>query len=156
MPPNLPEYAVLFHGAAWAGGTLDDGQSDLHLDELRFHSRLGGGADVHRPAFLATARDGAPRTGVREIVVVGAEAAEATPFGALLGAPMAAHAAVDLDAHVLVTAYSSGTTGLPKGVRLSHANLVANVSQMLRSSRCAPASTRSGRCRSSTSTACPC
>lgn len=38
---------------------------------------------------------------------------------------------VDLDRHVLVLPYSSGTTGLPKGVMLSHRNLVVNVEQLL-------------------------
>jgi long-subunit acyl-CoA synthetase (AMP-forming) len=31
--------------------------------------------------------------------------------------------------HVAVLPYSSGTTGIPKGVMLSHRNLVANVAQ---------------------------
>ena len=37
---------------------------------------------------------------------------------------------VDVHEHVMVLPYSSGTTGLPKGVMLTHRNLVANVCQM--------------------------
>ncbi len=33
--------------------------------------------------------------------------------------------------HLAVLPYSSGTTGLPKGVMLTHRNLVANVAQVL-------------------------
>ena len=37
---------------------------------------------------------------------------------------------VDVRDHVMVLPYSSGTTGLPKGVMLTHYNLVANIAQM--------------------------
>jgi 4-coumarate--CoA ligase len=37
---------------------------------------------------------------------------------------------VDYAEHVVVLPYSSGTTGLPKGVMLTHRNLVANIAQM--------------------------
>ena len=37
---------------------------------------------------------------------------------------------VDLDRHSMVLPYSSGTTGLPKGVCLSHRNLVMNIDQV--------------------------
>ena len=39
---------------------------------------------------------------------------------------------VDLDpkSDVIVLPFSSGTTGLPKGVMLTHTNLIANLQQM--------------------------
>ena len=66
---------------------------------------------------------------VREIFVFG-EAEGATPFASLLehGADPPA-VEIDPREDLVVLPYSSGTTGLPKGVMLTHYNLVANLLQ---------------------------
>ena len=38
---------------------------------------------------------------------------------------------IDVEKDILVLPYSSGTTGLPKGVMLSHFNVVANICQQV-------------------------
>lgn len=55
-----------------------------------------------------------------------------TPITELLkaGAPSAERVKVDAAADIAVVPYSSGTTGLPKGVLLTHTNLVSNVAQV--------------------------
>ena len=49
----------------------------------------------------------------------------------LFGEPLAEPVAVDPRDDVVVLPYSSGTTGLSKGVMLTHHNLVANIAQVL-------------------------
>jgi acyl-CoA synthetase (AMP-forming)/AMP-acid ligase II len=68
-------------------------------------------------------------------VVLG-EGDGATPIAALLatGGP-APEPAVDPDTAVALLPWSSGTTGLPKGVMLTHANLVTTVRQINRGLR---------------------
>jgi acyl-CoA synthetase (AMP-forming)/AMP-acid ligase II len=62
-----------------------------------------------------------------EVVVVGGDTASATPIDALLGRPGAPCAEPDLSPSDLAAVpFSSGTGGLPKGIRLTHGNLTAN------------------------------
>ena len=78
------------------------------------------------------AHDGeaAERAGTEEIFVVG-EADGATPLAELIGDPAdAAEVEIDPATDLAVLPYSSGTTGFPKGVMLTHRNLVANLCQI--------------------------
>ncbi len=129
MAPNMPDYAVVFHGVAWAGGTITTVNPTYTAEEVR--GQLAGSAAellVTVPAFLDIARAAVKGTAVREIAVIGG-ADGATDFTDLFGEAIG-EVPVDLAGHTLVLPYSSGTTGLSKGVRLSHTNLVANVVQM--------------------------
>ncbi len=81
------------------------------------------------PLFLEVSRAAAEGTDVREVFVLG-EAEGADPVTSLFGAPLAEQVPVSPD-DTVVLPYSSGTTGMNKGVMLSHRNLVANVAQVL-------------------------
>ncbi|TDE33909.1 AMP-binding protein [Antarcticimicrobium sediminis] len=139
MAPNCPDYCVVFHGIAWAGGTVTTINPTYTAHEVN-HQLIDAGAEVlfTIPAFLDTAREAIQGTGVKEIVVIGA-AEGATPLSDLMGAPLEHQAPVNVAEHVVVLPYSSGTTGLPKGVMLTHRNLVVNIDQSL-----APADVRTG------------
>jgi AMP-binding enzyme len=80
------------------------------------------------PPFLEPARAAAAKAGCDDLLVLG-EGEGAMPFGALLqhgDEPPAS--AIDPDATAALM-YSSGTTGAPKGVELSHRALVTNIVQ---------------------------
>ncbi|HJN44193.1 MAG TPA: 4-coumarate--CoA ligase family protein [Vicinamibacterales bacterium] len=128
--PNVPEYAVAFFGVATAGGanttvnplyTADELKRQLLDSEARFLVTI--------PQFLDKATAAAAGTQVEEIFVFG-EAKGATPFGALAtGGGEPPDVDIDPNEDVVALPYSSGTTGLPKGVMLTHRNLVANLCQ---------------------------
>jgi acyl-CoA synthetase (AMP-forming)/AMP-acid ligase II len=130
MSPNIPEYAVVFHGVAMAGGTITT--INPTYTEAEVHKQLVDSRAsilVTVPMFLEVATAAARETSVNEIYVLG-EAEGALPITALFGAPLAEQVPVSGD-DVVVLPYSSGTTGLNKGVMLTHRNLLANVAQVL-------------------------
>lgn len=131
MAPNMPDYAVVFHAAALAGATVSTINPTYTAPEVA-HQLQDCGATllVTIPAFLPVAQAAAQGTKVREIVTIG-PAEGHREIDDLLGEPLAAQVPVDLERHVLALPYSSGTTGLPKGVMLSHRNMVVNVDQAL-------------------------
>ncbi len=129
LAPNVPEYAIVFHGIALTGGTVTTINPTYGPEEVR-HQLTDAAASwvVTIPMFLETARAASEGTGVEKIVVMG-EAEGAVPLASLFGPPID-QVPVDYAEHVVVLPYSSGTTGLPKGVMLTHRNLVANIAQM--------------------------
>jgi acyl-CoA synthetase (AMP-forming)/AMP-acid ligase II len=133
--PNLPQWAGVALGAMAAGGTVTGANPSYTERELaRQLDDSGASILVTIPPLLAAARSAAAAAGVREVLVLGT-AEGATPVAALLDAGTPGPAAADDPGAVALLPYSSGTTGLPKGVMLTHANLVTMLRQMNRGLR---------------------
>lgn len=130
MAPNCPEYGVVFHAVALAGGALTTVNPTYTSGEVH-HQLVDSGATrlVTIPSFLETATTAIAGSGVKEVYVIG-EAEGYASIASLAAAPLAEQVPVDLD-DVVVLPYSSGTTGLSKGVLLTHRNLASNVEQTL-------------------------
>jgi len=131
LSTNCPEYAIAFHAAAWLGGIVTP-INPLYTEKEIAHQLNDCFARllVTVPSCLEKCDEAARAAGVEEVFVFG-EAEGATPFASLLGEDrVEEQVPVDPEKDLVALPYSSGTTGLPKGVMLTHRNLVANIKQM--------------------------
>jgi acyl-CoA synthetase (AMP-forming)/AMP-acid ligase II len=130
--PNVLEYAPAFHGTAMLGGiatTVNPLYTPRELANQLNDARASYLLTV--PLFMANALEAVSQVPtVREVFVVG-EAEGATPFEELLthgNQPL--EVKINSKADLVALPYSSGTTGLPKGVMLTHHNLVAELASV--------------------------
>ncbi|GIV79924.1 MAG: hypothetical protein KatS3mg050_4318 [Litorilinea sp.] len=129
--PNLPEFALALYGALLAGGTVTTINPLYTVDELTFQLNDAGAKFLLTiPPFLDKALAARERSGVKEVFVLG-QAEGATPFATLLaGEGPPPRVEVNPRQDVALLPYSSGTTGRPKGVMLTHYSQVANLCQL--------------------------
>jgi 4-coumarate--CoA ligase len=129
MSPNIPEFAIVFHGAAVAGVTVSTINPTYTTEEVAFQLKDSTSSMLITIALFAeTAAAAATEAGIEEIFIIGDAPEGMAPFTTLMGSPIE-QVPAGIDEQIVVLPYSSGTTGFPKGVMLSHRNLVANLVQ---------------------------
>ena len=133
LSPNIPAFATVFHGILRSGATATPINALYTADDIgRQLADSKAVALFTIAAMLPQAKAAAEAVGISDDLVIVLDGADGHPsLQDLLAAGMSAPV-IDIDptTHLAVLPYSSGTTGHPKGVKLSHANLVANICQI--------------------------
>jgi acyl-CoA synthetase (AMP-forming)/AMP-acid ligase II len=128
--PNCVEYAVVLHGALVAGATVTT-LNPLYREREVEHQLHDSGAKAvfTLNALLPVVEEARKKLPDLKAVYELENVWDMAREGAATGPP--APVAIDPLKDIAVLPYSSGTTGLPKGVMLSHQNLTANIRQTM-------------------------
>jgi acyl-CoA synthetase (AMP-forming)/AMP-acid ligase II len=130
--PNVPAFATVFHGILRAGATVTTINSLYTPGEIEKQLRDAEATWlVTVSPLLPQAQAAAAAVGIDTDHLIVLDGADGHPNlrELLTEQSPAPEVSFDPATHVAVLPYSSGTTGIPKGVMLSHRNLVANVAQ---------------------------
>ncbi len=131
--PNVPEYPIAYFGVALAGGTSTTVNGLYTERELALQLRNSGARFLFTTgAMLDRALPAAAAAGIEAVFTLDPADSDGAPsYLRMLGeAADLVEPTLDPATALVSLPYSSGTTGLAKGVMLSHRNMVANLLQM--------------------------
>lgn len=137
--PNSIDTPVVMWGAHWAGGVVSPANPAYTVEELVFQLQNSGAkALATQVPQLPVATEAAKRAGIPEdrIFLIGderdpqAKIKHFTSVRNISGATRFRKTKIVPEKDLSFLVYSSGTTGVPKGVMLSHRNIIANTLQL--------------------------
>ena len=134
MAPNCTEFEIAFFGIVRAGAVATTLNSAYQQREIAHQINDSGAGTliVHEAlqAMAEEARDAA--SGLRRLIVIKPDSVDPQSFWGLLEhAPARPPSiAINPEEDLAALPYSSGTTGLSKGVMLTHHNLTCNLEQL--------------------------
>ena len=138
---NRPEYAIAWMAGSMLGLVLSPMNPSYKEREVGYQLENSGARAIlvqrELLPLVRAARAEAPE--LQHVLVTGSAPSEddVIPFGLLARSYSPAQAPVETihRTDLLALPYSSGTTGLPKGVMLTHQNVVTNFHQFIAASR---------------------
>lgn len=135
--PNCIDTPVATWGCHWAGGIISPANPAYTAKELAFQLKdAGAKALVTHVSVLSTAREAAKMVGLPEtmIVLMGDAGHPDSGFKHFTEISTTAtryqRTKANPEEDLAFLVYSSGTTGFPKGVMLTHKNIVSNLLQL--------------------------
>jgi len=131
--PNSWEFCVACHAVTLAGGIPSPMNPSYREREVCYQLENSGAALLITNGPLISGITFSKLPELRTIYTTREEGGGSAPFAKLLGGKGGSLPKPTASPQEMLAAlpYSSGTTGLPKGVRLSHSNLLTNVYQFL-------------------------
>ena len=140
VSPNNVEFCTTFFSTLAMGGIVSTCNPQYTAEELAYQFKDSNSKYVATiPALLPTIKEAVSKSGCIEKIIVLSdegglgEGKNMMSYQSLIqdsGSLFPLNVNLDYKNDIAVLPYSSGTTGLPKGVMLTHHNVTANINQL--------------------------